>query len=101
MATSFILQFQEPTFQRIECTREVALGTMTKTFTREETDQDPGFGSLGTLHGTQTHSRTREEPDQDPAVGTSPHCGTMTFTKAREEPDQDPAMSLFRAIPVQ
>ena len=131
---SFVLLFQETVIPKHELndvskdishmktthhaspvTNPACLGTMTKTGTREERDQDidagaehlfPGAGIAESVSlGTQTFTKTaREEPDQDawrggnatfPAGPTAHHIsmGTHTRTDSREETDQDMGMT--------
>lgn len=84
-------------------------GTMTKTATIEESDQDAqqtGYYAIPFVNnnGTQTLTTTREENDQDvqqtdyhaiPFVNSS---GTKTLTETREENDQDAQSSEYSAI---
>ncbi|MCP3065816.1 hypothetical protein LXT21_44320 [Myxococcus sp. K38C18041901] len=113
---SFVLLFEEPVGSTLDMAsggaESVALGatdsaalvagTMTKTGTREEPDNDRCSGG-GIFTGTMTKTGRTEREERDSDAGNDVSAfpvrpaesmvsmGTQTFTKtAREEPDQDP-----------
>lgn len=92
MNAPFIGRYQEPATPTPD--QGLAMGTMTKTATREQPDQDPSRWPL--LMGTGTHTDSREMSDQDPAAlsGTS----TRTDT-SREQSDDDWGGQQWAIIP--
>lgn len=74
----------------------------TQTRQREEPDQRRTSGLFG---GTLTKTATREEDDQDVscrqyrAIPLAAVSGTQTLTEQREEPDQDESTQAYSTLP--
>jgi hypothetical protein len=88
---AFLLRYQGPAALG---PGESGEGTLTKTATRESSDQDVSRDWLATA--TQTHTESREQSDQDPAHLA---LGTQTRTDSRESSDNDPGRAGWAIIP--
>lgn len=92
MVPTFLLRFQEKTYNSLDCVSSEQTKTLTET--RESSDQDSDRICAGTQ--TKTSNREQSDPDFAPWMKT----GTETAVRQEQSDEDQEARAGYRAVPL-